>query len=118
MVAMSGGVDSTVAALLLLEQGHACAGAHLKLFDADGNSAEGAARENACCSLSDAEDARAAACRLGIPFYVLNFKERFQQGVVRRFAEGYLRGETPNPCVDCNKYIKFGALLARAVTLG
>ena len=119
IVAMSGGVDSTVAAALLLEQGHDCAGVHLKLFGAGENRAEGDCRAaGTCCSLSDAEDARSAASRLGLPFYVLNFKERFEGTVMRLFAEGYLRGETPNPCVDCNRYIKFGALLARAVTLG
>ena len=110
LIAMSGGVDSTVAASLLLEQGHACAGAHLKLFE--GKQAD--PRSKTCCSQEDAEDARAAAHRLGIPFYVFNMKERFGREVMARFAESYLRGETPNPCIDCNRYIKFAALLEKA----
>ena len=110
LVAMSGGVDSTAAAALLLEQGHACAGAHLKLFEGE----ETDPRSKTCCSQEDAEDARAAAHRLGIPFYVFNMKARFGREVMDRFAAAYLRGETPNPCIDCNKYIKFAALLEKA----
>ena len=102
LVAMSGGVDSTAAASLLLEQGHDCAGAHLELFEG--------ARET--------REARAAAQRLGIPFHVFNMEERFKREVVDRFAAAYLRGETPNPCVDCNRHIKFGALLEKAAQLG
>jgi len=98
LIAMSGGVDSTAAASLLLEQGHACAGAHLRLFG-DG---------------ADAGEARAAAQRLGIPFHVFGMEGRFGREVMDRFAAAYLRGETPNPCVDCNRHIKFAALLERA----
>jgi len=102
LIALSGGVDSTAAASLLLEQGHACAGAHLWLFDG--------ARE--------AGDAEAAAERLGLPFHVFDMRERFGREVIARFAESYLRGETPNPCVFCNRSIKFAALLERAERLG
>ena len=101
LIALSGGVDSTAAASLLLEQGHACAGAYLKLFDD-----------------SEAGAARAAAARLGIPFHEIDLRARFGREVVARFAESYLRGETPNPCVDCNRRIKFAALLECAARLG
>jgi tRNA-specific 2-thiouridylase len=111
---MSGGVDSAAAAALLAEQGHACAGVHLKLFAGADALAPGS---RTCCSLADAEDARAAAQKLGLPFYVFSFTRQFEDAVIRRFVEGYLKGETPNPCIDCNKYIKFSALLERARTL-
>ena len=99
---MSGGVDSSVAASLLLERGHACAGAHLSLFAGAG----------------EAEAARLAAARLGIPLHVFDMSEQFEREVISRFTESYLRGETPNPCVDCNRHIKFGALLDKATALG
>ncbi|MDR2687545.1 MAG: tRNA 2-thiouridine(34) synthase MnmA [Oscillospiraceae bacterium] len=102
LVAMSGGVDSTAAASLLLERGHACAGAHLSLFEGAG----------------EAESARAAAARLGIPLHVFDMREQFERAVIARFVESYLRGQTPNPCVDCNRRIKFGALLEKASQLG
>ena len=102
LIAVSGGVDSAVAASLLLEQGFACAGAHLLLFD----------------GASEAENARALTERLGIPFHLFDLKERFACEVINRFAESYLRGETPNPCVVCNRLIKFGALLEKALELG
>ena len=103
LVAMSGGVDSSAAAALLLEQGHACGGVTLKLL-ADGDPAAPQA-------------AQAVAERLGIPFHIFEFSEAFGRAVLRPFAESYLRGETPNPCVDCNKHIKFPAVLARAQAL-
>ena len=111
MVAMSGGVDSSAAALLLRRQGYDCAGAMLKLYD--GETAEGG-----CCSASDAEDARSAAARLGMSFYVFNETERFQRDVMDVFVSEYRAGRTPNPCIDCNRCLKFGALLRRALTLG
>jgi tRNA-specific 2-thiouridylase len=117
---MSGGVDSSVAAALLAAEGCDCAGVTLKLFrDGEDNAGGRAAppRERSCCSLSDTEDARAVAHRLGIPFYVFNFTERFERQVMDRFAAGYLAGETPNPCIDCNRFIKFSALLERASAL-
>ncbi len=111
MVAMSGGVDSAAAAALLAEQGHGCAGVHLKLFAGE---TQDCARTKTCCSAEDAEDARAAAQRLGMPFYVFNMQSRFEQDVIKRFVAAYICGKTPNPCIDCNKYIKFAALLQRA----
>lgn len=114
LIAMSGGVDSSVAAALLHAQGHDCAGVHLKLF---AGADDAPPREKSCCSLSDAEDARATAHRLGLPFYVFNFTRQFEETVMRRFAEGYQRGETPNPCIDCNRFIKFRALLEKARAL-
>lgn len=112
---MSGGVDSSVAALLLREQGFAVSGVHLRLIR---NEDLGLGQESGCCSLADAEDARQAACRLGVPFYVFDFTDVFRDTVVRRFAEGYGAGETPNPCMDCNRFVKWGALLRRAQVLG
>ncbi len=111
MVAMSGGVDSSAAALLLRRAGYDCAGAMMKLYD--GETAEGG-----CCSALDAEDARAVAARLGMDFYVFNETERFAREVMDFFVSEYRAGRTPNPCIDCNRRLKFGALLDRALTLG
>lgn len=110
-IAMSGGVDSSAAAFLLKEAGHDLIGITMKLFD---NGDAGVEGESACCSLDDAEDARAVARQLGFPHYVFNFSRPFRAQVMDRFACAYERGETPNPCIDCNKYLKFGALLQRA----
>lgn len=110
-VAMSGGVDSSAAAFLLKEAGHDLIGITMKLFD---NGDAGVEGESACCSLDDAEDARAVARQLGFPHYVFNFSRPFRAQVMDRFVCAYERGETPNPCIDCNKYLKFGALLQRA----
>jgi len=104
---MSGGVDSSVAAALMLEQGHECIGVTLKLF----------AGESRCCSLQDVNDAKAVAFRLGMPHYVLNFTQDFDEQVIRRFISIYEQGATPNPCIDCNRYIKFNLLLLRAQQL-
>ena len=114
-VAMSGGVDSSVAALLLAQAGWACTGVTLRLY-ADADAAPDGART--CCSLEDVEDARAVARRLGIRHYTFNFTEAFERDVIGRFVQGYLAGETPNPCIDCNKHIKFSALLRRAQLMG
>ncbi|MDR3192661.1 MAG: tRNA 2-thiouridine(34) synthase MnmA [Treponema sp.] len=117
---MSGGVDSSVAAALMLKQGYRCAGVTLKLYsgeDGAGNAAPGV-RLRGCCSLADVNDARQAAYRLGMPHYVLNFTEAFRDEVIRRFVETYEAGATPNPCIDCNRYIKFERLLYRAGQLG
>ncbi len=111
LIAMSGGVDSSAAALLLRRAGYECDGAMLKLYG--GETAEGG-----CCSASDAEDARAVAARLGINFYVFNETERFHREVMDRFVAEYRAGRTPNPCIDCNRCLKFGALLDRALALG
>lgn len=112
MVAMSGGVDSSVAAAILKDRGYDITGATLKLF---GNEDIGICENTkTCCAATDIEDARNVALTLGFPHYVFNFKERFIKEVIDRFVEGYIKGETPNPCLDCNKYIKFSELLTRA----
>ncbi|MDR1397654.1 MAG: tRNA 2-thiouridine(34) synthase MnmA [Desulfarculales bacterium] len=115
MVAMSGGVDSSVAAWLLAERGCTCLGVTLKLF---ANQDIGISREKTCCSLRDAEDARRVAQQVGIPFYVLNFTNIFKEQVMDRFVDAYSQAITPNPCIDCNRYIKFDRLLQRALVLG
>ena len=116
LVAMSGGVDSSVAAALLQEQGYQVVGATFKLFG--GSQADGRnVGSRTCCSLDDVIDARRVAQRLGFEHYVFNFSARFQQDVIRRFAASYARGETPNPCIDCNRFVKFNLLLERAKML-
>ena len=115
MVAMSGGVDSSVAAVLLAEQGYEVCGATLKLF---GNEDIGMdSRSRTCCSLFDVQDARDVARKLGFAHYVFNFGTHFEQDVIARFAESYSKGETPNPCIDCNRFIKFDKMLERAQLL-
>lgn len=114
LVAMSGGVDSSVAAFLMLEEGFDCAGAMMKLYT---NGDAGVDHEKGCRSLTDAQDARAVACRLGIPFYVFNFTECFTEQVIRRFVNAYQLGITPNPCIDCNRYLKFYKFLQRALEI-
>ncbi|SHI18108.1 tRNA-specific 2-thiouridylase [Sporobacter termitidis DSM 10068] len=116
MIAMSGGVDSSVAAVLLLEQGCRVVGATLKLFSNDDIGLDPSSRT--CCSLSDVEDARSVAYRLNIDHFVFNFGDEFNRDVIARFAEAYLQGRTPNPCIDCNRFIKFDKLLERARLLG
>ena len=114
-VAMSGGVDSSVAAWLLRQEGWETAGVTLRLFQPE-NLAPG--RGEACHALQDAEDARAVAAQLGIPHYTLDLSDRFAQCVMDPFAAEYEAGRTPNPCVVCNRTIKFGALLDEADKLG
>jgi len=109
-VAMSGGVDSSAAAWLLKDQGHDLIGVTLKLFD---NCDAGIEGESSCCSLDDVEDARAVARQLGFPHYVFNLSRCFRAQVMDRFVSAYEAGATPNPCIDCNRYIKFDALLQR-----
>ncbi len=115
LVAMSGGVDSSVAAYLLREQGHSCIGATMRLYD---NEMADIPREHGCCTLADVEDARSVARRLGIPYYVFNFKDAFEQKVIQKFVQTYQSGGTPNPCIDCNRWLKFDLLLHRARELG
>jgi tRNA-specific 2-thiouridylase len=115
IIAMSGGVDSSVAAALMLKQGYECIGVTLKLFAGEDPGGDAPAKtRRSCCSLADVNDARQAAYRLGMPHYVLNFTEAFRDEVIRRFVETYEAGATPNPCIDCNRYIKFEQLLYRA----
>ena len=111
VVAMSGGVDSSVTAALLQEQGLDVIGVTLRLWD-------GPASDGGCCGVDDAEDARRVADRLGIPFYVLNYAEPFREAVVDNFVAEYLAGRTPNPCARCNQFIKFDRLLGQARDLG
>ena len=113
VVAMSGGVDSSVAAALLVEQGYDVAGIMLKLWSEDGGS-----RVNRCCTPADVAVARSVADRLGIPFYLINVADLFKSIVVDFFVEGYAAGRTPNPCIDCNRRIRFELLLNKALGLG
>jgi tRNA-specific 2-thiouridylase len=108
LIAMSGGVDSAVAAILMREAGYECIGATMKLI-ANGGSK--------CCSLEDIEDARAAAWKLGIPHYVLNYTGDFTRHVIEPFIASYEKGDTPNPCIECNRYLKFSLLIHRAQEL-
>lgn len=110
IIAMSGGVDSSVAALLTKETGDDCIGATMKLFQ---NEDVGREREKSCCSLDDVEDARSVCYRIGIRFYVFNFSDRFREDVMDRFVNAYEHGWTPNPCIDCNRYLKFDKLFQR-----
>ncbi len=113
-VGMSGGVDSSAAAWLLQQQGYEVVGVTMKLFGNDDIAVQG---ESRCCSLDDVEDARAVARRLNIPHYVFNFGEEFRRCVMEPFAAAYERGETPNPCVECNRCLKFGVMLRRGQEL-
>ncbi len=113
-VGMSGGVDSSVSAYLMKEAGYDCIGANMRLFD---NEDAGISRDKTCCSLDDAEDARSVARKLSMPFYVFNMKDNFKRDVIDRFTSEYERAHTPNPCIDCNRHLKFGSLLRRAAEL-
>ena len=111
LVAMSGGVDSSVAAYLLKAQGYECIGVTMKLF---GNETLSLDKGHPCCTLDDVEDAREVAGRMGIPHYVFNYSEDFEEKVIQPFINAYERGETPNPCIDCNRFLKFDRLHRRA----
>ena len=115
LIAMSGGVDSAVAAYLMQRDGWDCIGCTMKLFQ---NEDAGIEREKTCCSLDDVEDARAVAFRMGIPHYVFNFSDEFREKVIEKFIRAYQQGRTPNPCIDCNHYLKFSRLYHRARELG
>ena len=115
MIAMSGGVDSSVAAYLMQQAGYDCMGVTMKLYE---NEDAGVPRGHTCCALDDVEDARRVAYALGMPYYVFNYKDAFREQVMARFAAAYQHGATPNPCLDCNRYLKFGLLETRARALG
>ena len=114
---MSGGVDSSVAAALLVEQDYEVIGVTMKLWRGEGDPFA-AHRFGGCCTLGDSEDARRVAAQLGIPYYVLNLQDEFEAAVVDDFVAEYARGRTPNPCARCNEFIKFRAFLDRADELG
>lgn len=115
LIAMSGGVDSSVAAFLTKQAGYDCIGVTMKLFHGEDS---GVGRTKTCCSLDDVEDARSVAQRLGFPYYVFNFSRDFKAQVIDRFIAVYESGATPNPCIDCNRYLKFDRLFQRARELG
>ena len=113
---MSGGVDSSAAALILKSKGYEVCGCTLRLYD---NSVLGEGyAEGGCCSLSDVEDAKSVCRKIGIDHVTLNFTEDFARYVMKPFAQSYINGETPNPCIECNRYMKFGEMLRRAELLG
>ena len=112
---MSGGVDSSVAAKIMCDRGYKCIGCTMRLYE---NEDAGISKENTCCSLDDVEDARSVAYSLGMPYYVFNFKDEFKEKVINKFIRCYECGVTPNPCIDCNRYLKFEALYRRAQVLG
>jgi tRNA-uridine 2-sulfurtransferase len=114
LVAMSGGVDSSVAAAMMLESGYDVVGVTLKQWEGPGGEMPTAG----CCTVADAEDARRVAAQLDIPYYVLDYVDEFTEKVVRRFGEIYMQGRTPNPCIECNRTVRFHALLDRTTELG
>lgn len=114
LIAMSGGVDSSVAAYLMKQSEYDCVGVTMKLFH---NKDIGIEHKKTCCSLNDVEDAKSVAFRLGILHYTFNFTDRFDEKVIQPFISAYESGRTPNPCIDCNRYLKFDALYHRAEIL-
>ena len=114
IIAMSGGVDSSVAAFLMKEKGFECIGATMKLYDNDAVESG----EKTCCSLDDIADARSVAGRLSMPYYVFNFKDEFKEKVIDKFISTYENGGTPNPCIDCNRHLKFKRLFLKMQELG
>ena len=116
VVGLSGGVDSSVAAWLLKEQGYDVIGVTMQIWQDEENEVQ---EENGgCCGLSAVDDARRVASSIGIPYYVMNFKQEFQKNVIDYFTKEYLNGRTPNPCIACNRYVKWEALLQRSLSIG
>lgn len=115
VIGMSGGVDSSVAAYLLKEQGYDVVGVTMQIWQEDNEYTE---REGGCCSLSAVDDARRVADKIGIPFYVMNFRDSFKEKVIDYFVQEYIDGKTPNPCIACNKHLKFDELLRKAKGIG
>ena len=115
VIGMSGGVDSSVAAYLLKEQGYDVIGVTMQIWQEDNEYTE---REGGCCSLSAVDDARRVANKIGIPFYVMNFRDSFKEKVIDYFVQEYIDGKTPNPCIACNKHLKFDELLRKAQGIG
>lgn len=115
LVAMSGGVDSSVTAYLLKKSGYECSGCTMKLYEAEDVLAK---NSKTCCSIDDVEDARSVAYKLDMDYHVLNYKDDFKTHVIDNFVSCYQCGLTPNPCIECNKHLKFGKLLQSAKTLG
>ena len=116
VVGMSGGVDSSVAAWLLKEQGYDVISVTMQIWQDEENEVQ---EENGgCCGLSAVDDARRVASSIGIPYYVMNFKQEFQKNVIDYFTKEYLNGRTPNPCIACNRYVKWEALLQRSLSIG
>ncbi|MBQ8813951.1 MAG: tRNA 2-thiouridine(34) synthase MnmA [Lachnospiraceae bacterium] len=116
VVGMSGGVDSSVAAYLLKEQGYEVIGVTMQIWQQEDDDV--ASENGGCCGLSAVEDARRVAELLGIPYYVMNFRREFDEKVIRYFADEYLAGRTPNPCIACNRYVKWESLLQRSLEIG
>ena len=116
VVGMSGGVDSSVAAMLLKEQGYDVIGVTMQIWQDEEEAAKEA--NGGCCGLSAVDDARRVAQRLEIPYYVMNFKKEFKCHVMDYFVAEYLRGHTPNPCIACNRYVKWESLLQRSLEIG
>ena len=115
LIAMSGGVDSSIAAKLMLDKGYQCTGCTMKLYH---NEDACISNGHTCCSLDDVEDARSVAASLGIPYHVFNFTDDFKAKIIDKFVQAYLHGLTPNPCIDCNRYMKFDKLYERAKLMG
>ena len=116
VVGMSGGVDSSVAAYLLKEQGYDVIGVTMQIWQDEDRVIQ---EENGgCCGLTAVDDARRVASDLGIPYYVMNFKKEFKENVIDYFVDEYLNGRTPNPCIACNRYVKWESLLKRSMDIG
>ncbi|MBS6759971.1 argininosuccinate synthase domain-containing protein, partial [Hungatella hathewayi] len=116
VVGMSGGVDSSVAAWLLKEQGYDVIGVTMQIWQDEETEVQ--EESGGCCGLSAVDDARRVAWDLGIPYYVMNFKEEFRENVIDYFVDEYRNGRTPNPCIACNRYVKWESLLKRSLDIG